>query len=125
MACRGAMTKVLFLIVLAIALSGCAPHPVVPYDTAEKVLLGAVVGGQIWDLASTEQKLGEGCIEANPILGEHPSDAALVGSKVLAIWITYLGANAIDNHAMRKIFLGAISAIGIGAGIHNSQVDCQ
>lgn len=119
-------TCVIVLLTATVILCGaCALRPVVPYDTAEKVLLGTAVGGQVWDYTSTRSGLDAGCIETNPILGEHPSDGALIASKVLVSCMAWLGANAMPNHLERKAFLGVISIIGIAAGAHNSQVDCR
>lgn len=115
----------LIIIILMLSIAGCALHPAVPYDPAEKILLGTAIAGQVWDYTSTKNGLDNGCIETNQILGEHPSDAALAGSKIMVMGVAYFGANAIDNHTIRKIYLGIISAIGLAAGAHNSQVDCK
>ena len=120
---RGRLLLVLALLITAG--SGCALRPVTPYDNIEKGLLLTAAGGQIYDYATTTSKLNEGCIESNPLLGEHPSDATLAASKALVVAVTYFGANAIRNHAVRKVYLGVISAIGIAAGVHNEQVDCR
>ncbi len=107
---------------ILLLLQGCALRPVVPYDLPEKALLAAAIGGQIFDYTSTKAALGRGCIEGNPLMS---SDAVKVGGKIGVSAMAYFGANAITDHKLRKIYLGIIGAIGIGAGIHNEMIDCS
>lgn len=114
----GIMCVVLILLVL----NGCAWRPAVPYDNAEKILLGTAIGGQIFDYTSTRRALNMGCIEGNPLMS---SDAVMIASKIGISAMSYYGANSIIDHRMRKIYLGLIGAIGIGAGVHNEMIDCS
>ena len=117
---------VLFVCV-AMLTSGCGLKftPEVPYDNWEKGMFATAVGGQVLDYTSTKHGLSQGCVEANPIFGEDPNDAALVAAKVFASGAIWLGANAIENHKWRKIFLGVTSFVGLGAAVHNYNIDCN
>lgn len=110
------------VVMLLLLLQGCALRPVVPYDLPEKGLLAGAIGGQIFDYTSTKRALARGCVEGNPLMS---SDAVMVAGKVGISVMAYLGANAIPDHKLRKIYLGIIGAIGIGAGIHNETIDCS
>jgi hypothetical protein len=111
-------------VLIMLWLSGCAMSKV-PFDTTEKVLVGGMIAGQAWDGASTINGLNRGCTEGNPLIGENPSDATIIGVKVLVagglLWI----ANATDDHLIRKVVLGIGMITGAGAGLYNSTLDCH
>ncbi len=104
---------------------GCALKPVVPYDNTEKMLLGLAVSGQAIDYYSTTDALSRGCVEANPLFGEHPDEEILILSKLTVSLMAYLVANDITDHDVRKWFLGAVSSVGIGAGAWNLSQECD
>ena len=117
-----AKTLTLLVLIAALISGGCALKPREPYDNIEKAMLGLVVVGQGFDYVSTQNALDRDCVEANPLM---ENEGVFIASKVGVSLMAYFTANALDNHAHRKLLLGAVSALGLGTGAYNSSVKCH
>jgi len=87
----------------------------------ERIAFTLSTAAHAFDLYTSMQD--NNCVESNPILGKNPSDAALVGIKLLAIGTEYILYNSprIDN----AHWFGYTSALISGyAGYSNTQNEC-
>ena len=65
------------LIIMLITITGCASAK--PWTTAEKAMLVASCVAAGADAYTTIQGLNNGCSEAQPVMGEDPSNAVVIG----------------------------------------------
>jgi hypothetical protein len=83
------------------------------------------IGAQVADYTSTKDALSRGCVEANPVFGEDPSDASLIAGKVASsLLITWVGNN-ITNHTGRKVWFGTTGLLVGGVAYHNYNLECN
>jgi hypothetical protein len=110
-------TRVVQLLGIIAALSGCASEP---WDTTDRVLGAATLGLMVtdWGQARYIARHPAQYEENNPILGAHPSTAKVDAYFVCAIGGGYLLADNLESR-YRKLFLGGAAAIEIHA-IHNN-----
>ena len=66
------------LVILVITMTGCATNPK-PWTASEKAMLVASCVAAAADAYTTIEGLNSGCAEANPIVGENPSNAVIIG----------------------------------------------
>ena len=111
--------KTLFALLFALAI----PCQAADFDTTEKALYGTFIGLQVLDAVQTMQisRHPDQFRETNPLLGSHPSDARIIGTKLLfsgaltwALWDS--------SHQTRKLSLGTLDAFYIGVVDHNYRV---
>ena len=101
------------------------------WTTWNKILLGTAIGGSIGDVASTMNKLNEGCVEANPIYGEDPSLAFMIAMKLALYGLAYYiietneETTIQEKQKSRNWAYGSISVIGIGATVWNQSTNCK
>ena len=133
------------VVVLAILLSGCgkaylepveqlpieemftAPQPT-KVETSNftgwnKLWLTSVILGQTADAATTIDKLGDGCMEGNPVFGPEPSNGTIIIAKLAAIGVVVWLA---EYHPEYRNWLYApLAVIGTGLAVWNSQQECR
>ena len=91
----------------------------------------AAIGGQAADAATTIDGLDGGrCREVNPLFGDDPDEAAIIGSKIvlglLGIWIAeHVYSGRPDQHVARNWVYGAMAVTGIAAAGWNAGQDCE
>lgn len=112
-------------LLLALCLTGCAT--LAPnadeWTQQERVAFGASLAGHGVDLASSMQS-DERCIEQHLILGDNPSNGALIGIKALAIAAEYLIYNAPGLGPNTHWFGYVSGAIHFSVGVSNYGNDC-
>lgn len=114
------------LLLLAIALSGCASLAYNPdeWTQLERAAFVYSAGGHAVDFVSSAQS-DERCIETNPILGDSPSNAALAVVKAVALGIEYAIYNSPNIDSKHTHWFGFVSGtIHFGVGLSNYQNDC-
>lgn len=75
--------KNIIALALVVSVTGCASVPTEKWTTQQKVLGGTLAALNAADYATTKKCLSmPNCREANPLLGEHPSDTKLAVFKV-------------------------------------------
>jgi len=80
-----------------------------------------MVAGQCSDFATTEWGLDHGYVEANPLVGEHPTDTQIALFKLGSIGV-FWGLGELFPDKREEIFkLGAI--VGFGAAGYNLVVE--
>ena len=114
------MKKIIALFTLIIIFSSCGPTK--PWTRWDKACGAFYIAGHGADIASTEAALDNpNNYERNPLLGEHPSDTELAifmgGTGLLVIYL----ADRIPQ--IRKPLLIITGIFGMGAAIHNSQLE--
>ena len=112
--------KRFIVVVLVVALSGCAhlkPHPR-KWTKGEKALLCVSVVAAGADYYTTERFLDRGYEELNPVLGKHPSDTklTLVGWGCYAALIGFLHLYP----ELRRPVLFCLTPVNAGFAAHNS-----
>jgi hypothetical protein len=121
--------KTTTLLLVAMLLCSCASHQQVEWSTANKIALGAAVGGSVLDVHSTNSALNRGCVEANPLLGENPSVGSLILLKAVGIGLIYVISEYLvkpkDRQLVRNVGYGAIGLVGVGAAVHNYSINCE
>ena len=112
------------------------PEPLTVYSFKEtpwtgwnKFWFASAIGGQLADTLSTQDALGRGCVETNPLFGENPSIGLMVLAKVAVLGGGGYLIEAVDftveeRKDARNIFYGIMSVVGTGAAIHNYSIDC-
>lgn len=93
-------------------LTGCGMTP------REQVLFGGMVGAQFADYYTTTRYLEIGGTEANPILGERPSDGNVALFKVGVTGILYGLGELWPEHREAFYWLGIISGSGAAGWNH-------
>ena len=106
-------------------LSGCASiHNREAWTDSERIAFSASIAGHGIDLASSVMSDGR-CAEKHIFLDDNPSNAQLVGIKVVAVALEYWIYNSPKIDSTYTPWYGATSAILHGiAGISNFQNDC-
>jgi len=134
------------VVLLAILLAGCSkaylePVEQLPIDEMFKVespapaqnnstftgwnkfWLGTAILGQSADAATTIDKLGDGCMEGNPVFGPEPSNGTIIIAKLAAIGMVVWLA---EYHPKYRNWLYApLAVIGTGLAVWNSQQECK
>ena len=111
----GQMKQALFIIVLSIALSGCATTR--PWSTTEKAMLVASCLAAAADIHTT---MADGEInEINPIIGPHPSNERFVGFMVTSQLLTIVLAHYCED--FRTWMLGIKTGINAGFAFSNTR----
>ena len=100
-------------------------RPKSPYTMADKAFMTFAVGSQVMDYVSTKDAFSRGCVEANPMFGEDPSDATLIAGKLLASTVIVWMGNNIENHTYRKWWYGTMGLISTAVVVHNYNVTCH
>jgi hypothetical protein len=100
------------------------------WTTWNKVTLGAAIGGQAADIASTQSALNRGCTEANPVFGDDPSTGKMILVKSIVLGATlgiteYMYAGHEDQQEIRNWMFGTLAVVGFGAAGWNSSQDCN
>ncbi len=111
-----------YILILALLLTSCAPK--MSYDTTEKALLATAIGGQILDGGSTLQKLDDGCVEANPLLGSYPDEGVILVTKLAVSLVIWQTSNFLTDRTSRKMWLTGMTFLGVAAGVHNWNTKC-
>ena len=108
------------IIILCIALSGCAPN--YKYDKVDKMLLTTAIIAQVADGVTTSQALDRGAVELNPLVGEDPSDLQIIAIKTFAIGVLIWGGSKLKP-TPRKWAFGFATLLGVGAAINNNNTN--
>lgn len=111
--------KILNLLIILLLVSSCAHYNPRPWTKHEKTALIWSCAASAADMYTTTQFLKEeGTYEINPLLGEHPSDAEVIGvlvtAQVLAIWISHYFPD------LRIPLLCGKGAVHTGFAVHNT-----
>ena len=97
-----------------------------PYDTTDKWLYAAAVGGHTLDGISTIGAIHRGGREVAPfavaLIGNHPKDWQIVAFKAGGILVTTWLANN-SSGVLRKISLGVQAVVFTGVAINNFGVN--
>lgn len=117
---------ILVAVALAFTIEAHAQEPG-KWNTTDKVLLGTYYAASAIDAAQTmsamRQKWPDGSpkyTEANPLLGDHPSDAAIIGTKMLFGAGLYYLADRMPEQ--RRLFLILANTIQISVVAHNASI---
>lgn len=95
-----------------------------------KFWFASAVGGQAADVISTQSAINRGCIEANPLYGDHPSTGTMILVKAALLGIGYTTTEYwLADHPAQQDFrnwvYGAFTLIGFGAAGLNSGQGCN
>lgn len=111
---------------LCLLLTGCASlaHNPDEWTRLEKIAFAYSAGGHAVDLASSVQS-DERCIERNLVLGDNPSNAALIVLKAFALAVERTIYNSPKIDSRHTHWFGFVSGtIHLGAGVSNYGNDC-
>jgi len=134
------------VVVLAILLAGCgktylepveqlpieemfkveSPAPSQNHSTFtgwNKFWLTTAILGQTADAATTIDKLGDGCMEGNPVFGPEPSNGTIIIAKLAAVGMVVWLAEY--NPKYRNWLYAPLAVIGGGLAVWNSQQECR
>jgi hypothetical protein len=105
------LTLIPVLLVSTLALCGCTPLQ----------LRVAFHASTVADVGTTMKALDQGCIESNPLVGENPSDATLVGMGLLRTGLYEWGYHALedDPEVTRKAYGWAMLVVSLIGPINN------
>ena len=115
-ACSCGIVGILFLSTFL----GCGymGYKKIKWDAKDKALMGGVVITSGFDAWTTMEGMDRGYKELNPILGNHPSDGAIIAHSLTIVLLGYYFAQYM-HPTERKIFLTFLSLIKGGAAVHN------
>ena len=94
-----------------------------------KFWLSAAIGGQVFDVVSTDRGLDRGCKEVNPLFGSDPSTGTIVAAKLGVLALAYATTEywlpEESRQSTRNWVYSALGVTGLAAGVWNSAQDCQ
>jgi len=90
----------------------------------------SAIGGQAADAATTIDGVNGHCHEVNPLFGEDPDEAVIVGAKVglllFGVWIAeHVYSGRRDQNMARNWVYGALAVTGVTAAAWNAGQDCE
>ena len=109
-----AAVVVIVLLVLLTLLMGCTPAQ----------LRMAFHATTVADVTTTSHAQDQGCVESNPLVGENPSDATLVGIGVLKSALYEWGYRAASDEpeSVRRFYGWVALLLGLIGPVHNVKV---
>lgn len=103
-------------------------EPDVGWTNWNLAMLGFAISGSAVDIYSTGRGLDRGCVESNPLAGGS-STGTLIGIKLLGLGTVYLTTEYLTSPENRQLYrnigYGLFGSVGLAAGIHNYNVDCD